>query len=343
MFSKVLGKNPSGSDLERIKSSPNYRNGAFQNQSPTEITLKDASFLKMMRDFLNKPKGTTPNFPIPAIETDLKTLASLKPAIVWFGHSSYFIKYRGVNILIDPVLSQNASPISAFAKSFPGSNIYSESDFPDIDVMILTHDHYDHLDYKTILQFTKRVKHFYVSLGVESHLKYWGVESARISSFDWWDSVTTKEGFTLTSAPGRHFAGRTLIRNKTLWGSFILQMDKYSIFIGGDSGYDTHFKEIGDKFGHFDIAFLESGQYNRLWPYIHLAPEEAITAAKDLNAKLLFPVHWGKFALAFHDWEEPIERVMQEARSQGMAVTTPMIGEAFYLGESFPAREWWKV
>lgn len=342
MFSKVLGRNPSGKDLERIKASPNYYDGAFQNQSPTEITLKEASFFKMMRDFLNKPASARPKKEIMSIKTDLRALSSQKPAIVWFGHSSYFIKYNDICILIDPVLTGSASPVSGFAKSFPGSDIYSASDFPQIDMMILTHDHYDHLDYKTILELSHKVKHFYVSLGLESHLKYWGVSADRIISFDWWDSATTKEGFQLTSAPGRHFSGRTFVRNKTLWGSFILRMDEYSIFIGGDSGYDTHFKEVGERFGPFDIAFLESGQYNKLWPYIHLVPEEAVSAAKDLKAKLLMPVHWGKFALAFHDWDEPIIRVKKEARVQEINVATPLIGEAFHLGEAYPEKEWWK-
>ncbi len=343
MFSRVLGRNPTGSDLERMRASPNYYEGAFHNMSPTEITLKEASFFKMMRDFLNKPAGASPKKVIPSLKTDLKLLSSEKPAIVWFGHSSYFIKYNEVNILVDPVLSGNASPVSVFAKSFSGSDIYSASDFPDIDIMILTHDHYDHLDYKTIRAFSGKVKHFYVTLGVESHLKYWGVDAEKITSFDWWDTVTMKNQFQLASAPGRHFSGRSFVRNKTLWGSFILRMDQYSIFIGGDSGYDTHFKEIGDKFGPFDIVFLESGQYNKLWPYIHLSPEEAVTAARDLKAKLLFPVHWGKFALAFHDWDEPITRVIKESRLQGINVAIPVIGEAFYLGEAYPHKEWWKT
>ena len=342
MFAKVLGRNPGGADLARVKSSANYYDGTFHNQSPTEITLKEASFFKMMRDFLNKPESATPKKIVPSVKTDLKSLPSEKPAIVWFGHSSYFIKYRNINVLIDPVFSGNASPVSAFAKSFPGSDIYTTADFPGIDIMILTHDHYDHLDYKTILQFANKVKHFYVSLGVESHLKYWGIAADRITSFDWWDSKLTPEGFQLTSTPARHFSGRSFTRNKTLWSSFILKMDEYSIFIGGDSGYDRHFKEIGSKFGPFDIVFLESGQFNKLWPYIHLLPEETVTAAKDLKAKLLLPVHWGKFALAFHDWDEPIKRVLKEAKLQKVNVTTPMIGEAFCLGEAYPEKEWWK-
>ncbi len=343
MIGKVLGKNPSGEDLEKIKRSANFRNGIFQNLSATEITLKEASFFKMLANFLNKPESSSPPKTLPSVKTDLKSLPSEKPVLVWFGHSSYLIKYKGINILVDPIFSGSASPVSGFAKSFPGSDIYSPDDFPEIDIMILTHDHYDHLDYPTIQAFSKIVKHYYVSLGLESHLKYWGIGADRITSFDWWDSAVTPEGFKLTAAPARHFSGRSFVRNKTLWSSFILKMDEYSIFIGGDSGYDTHFKSIGEEFGPFDMALLESGQYNPLWPYIHLMPEETVSAAVDLKAKLLLPVHWGKFALSFHNWDEPVERVLAAAKKQNLHVATPMIGEPVIIGESCPETRWWNL
>lgn len=261
--------------------------------------------------------------------------------LIWFGHSSYLISYKGTTILVDPVLSGNASPVSFFAKSFAGTDIYTADDFPHIDVMILTHDHYDHLDYKTIRDLQLKTTHYYVPLGVASHLKFWGVEADKITSLNWWESAPISGGFKLTATPARHFSGRGLKRNQTLWTSYVLRMDPFSIFIGGDSGYDTHFREIGDNFGPFDLAILESGQYNPMWPYIHLSPEESVKASNDLRAELLLPVHWGKFALAFHNWDEPVLRVLKAAKEFNLKVTTPMIGEQLLLGSVHPDKEWW--
>lgn len=342
MFNKVLGKNPSGKDLEHIRQSPNYSRGVFHNQSPTEVMIKEASLTRMLSDFATKPKSTKPPRPIPSVKTDLKALRSENPVVVWFGHSSYLIKYKGVSILVDPVFSGSASPVPAFARSFPGSDVYKPDDFPEVDVMILTHDHYDHLDYKTIRSFAGRVDHFYVSLGLESHLIYWGVDPSRITSFDWWDTHITAQGFQLTATPARHFSGRSFARFKTLWSSFVLKMDEHLIFLGGDSGYDSHFWEIGERFGPFDLVILESGQYNKQWPYIHLMPEETVKAAHDLKAKLLLPVHWGKFSLAFHDWDEPVKKVIHAAEKSNMNVATPRIGEPLILGENPPQDRWWE-
>ncbi|SDM15905.1 L-ascorbate metabolism protein UlaG, beta-lactamase superfamily [Daejeonella rubra] len=340
---RILGRNPSGEDLLLFNGSSNYRKGAFQNESFTDLRLKDASFFKMMRLLINKPKTVNPSFSLPSVKTDLRLLDSEGPLIIWFGHSSYLIRYMGMTILVDPVLSGRVSPVSFFGNSFPGTDIYSPEDFPDIDLMILTHDHYDHLDYKTISAFSAKTRHFYVPLGLDAHLKFWGIDSAKITSMDWWQTVTTAGGFQLTSTPARHFTGRSLKRNQTLWTSFVLKMGAVSIFIGGDSGYDTHFKTIGDKFGPFNIAILESGQYNDMWPYIHLRPEESVRAAIELQADLLLPVHWGKFALAFHDWDEPVKRVLSEAAEQKLSVTTPMIGEPIFLGSVHPDKEWWSL
>lgn len=341
MIGRALGQNPAGEDLRQIRDSINYRDGAFQNLKPTEITLKEASFFKMLRDFINKPKSASPPISLPGIKTDLRSLNSEEPVLIWFGHSSYLISYKGTTILVDPVLSGNASPVSFFAKSFAGTDIYTADDFPHIDVMILTHDHYDHLDYKTIRDLQLKTTHYYVPLGVASHLKFWGVEADKITSLNWWESAPISGGFKLTATPARHFSGRGLKRNQTLWTSYVLRMDPFSIFIGGDSGYDTHFREIGDNFGPFDLAILESGQYNPMWPYIHLSPEESVKASNDLRAELLLPVHWGKFALAFHNWDEPVLRVLKAAKEFNLKVTTPMIGEQLLLGSVHPDKEWW--
>jgi L-ascorbate metabolism protein UlaG (beta-lactamase superfamily) len=338
---RTFGRNPSGKDVETIKTSSNYRDGVFQNLSQTESLAKGASTLKIMWRFFNKPTNTAPPKPLPSIKTDLKSLADDKTSIVWFGHSSYFIHINGKNILVDPVLGGYASPFSFTGKSFKGSDIYTVDDLPAIDILILTHDHYDHLDYKTVTKLGSRTKNICTSAGVGSHLRYWGIEAGIITEFDWWDSKQISHDIEIISAPARHFSGRSFTRNKTLWSSFILKAGDHRIYIGADSGYDSHFKTIGEKYGPFDIALLECGQYNEWWPYIHMMPEETVLASIDLKAKVLMPVHWGKFALGLHPWDEPVKRVVAKANELNVKVTTPMIGEPVILNESLPVKEWW--
>lgn len=338
---KAFGKNPHGKRLEAILRSVNYKNGFFENLTPTQLMMAKSSMIAMTWRFMNKPKNTAPSKPLPSIKTDLKKLSSDKPLIVWFGHSSYFILISGKNILVDPVLSGRASPFALGGKSFAGTDIYTPDDLPEIDVLLLTHDHYDHLDHRTIKKLKSKIKSICCSLGVASHLIYWGIDENLITEFDWWEHKKI-DGIELIAAPARHFSGRSLVRNKTLWSSFILRSAGYTIYIGSDSGYDSHFKIIGEKYGPFDIAILETGQYNEDWALIHMMPEEAVQAAIDLNAKIMLPVHWGKFALAFHAWQDPIDRVMLKAKELQVRVTTPMIGEPVVLDQSYPDKLWWK-
>jgi len=337
----IFGSNPKGKHLERLKQSPNYKKNGFENLSPTPVMAKDGSYTKMLRDYFNRSKNTAPPFALPSVKTDLKNIKDAEPVIVWFGHSSYFIRINNKNILVDPVFSGSASPISFMVKSFAGSDVYTPGDFPEIDVLIITHDHYDHLDYKTILELKPKIRSVYCSLGVGAHLALWGFDENSITEMDWWQSQKIDTGLSLTTAPGRHFSGRGLTRAKTLWSSFVLRAGIYNLFLGGDSGYDVHFKEIGNRFGPFDIAMLESGQYNTSWPYIHMMPEETVQAAIDLKAKVLMPVHWGKFTLAFHEWNDPVKRVLAKAAELKLAVTTPMIGEPVVLDVSYPDKHWW--
>jgi len=305
---------------------------------PAEI-----SYWKMLKEFIHKNKNTAPPGKLPSVKTDLVNLNSSKPVIVWFGHSSYFIRIENKNFLIDPVFSGNAAPLSFMIKAFPGSNIYQPEDLPAIDYLILTHDHYDHLDFKTVRKLRNKVNNIYCSLGVSSHFKYWGFDINKITEMDWWGSIQLDENISLTAAPARHFSGRGIKRGQTFWSSFILKTKDHNLYLGGDSGYDSHFKEIGDKYGPFDIAILEAGQYNTMWPYIHMMPEETVQAAVDLKAKSLLPVHWGKFTLALHAWDEPIKRVTEKAQSLNMKVYTPKIGQPLILGDSFQSENWWDL
>ncbi|MCX6273606.1 MAG: MBL fold metallo-hydrolase [Bacteroidetes bacterium] len=340
-MSKVFGKLPTGKRLERIKANTNYKVGAFQNQSVTSVMAEGHSFGKILKDYYRKPKTTEPSLPIPSIKTNLKELNGLSPTIVWFGHSSYLLNINGKNILVDPVFSGSASPFSFMVKGYKGTDVFKETDFPDLDVILLTHDHYDHLDYNSILKLKSITKKFCVSLGVASHLEYWGIDKNIITEFEWWQSAEIFPGMMLTAAPARHFSGRGIRRGKTLWSSFILKTSDHNLYLGGDSGYDTHFKEIGQKYGPFDIAILESGQYNPGWKNIHMMPEETVQASIDLNANVLLPVHWGKFTLSLHPWNEPIQRLIKKAGELNVKVTTPLIGQEVILGKSYPAEVWW--
>jgi L-ascorbate metabolism protein UlaG (beta-lactamase superfamily) len=343
MSLKITGKLPSGKYLEKLKQSPNHKRGAFQNLSHTPMKPDDISYWKMMREFFKKNKDTAPPGLLPSVKTDLNKLSSAKPVIVWFGHSSYLIRIENKNFLIDPVFSGNAAPLSFMVKAFPGSNIYKPEDMPAIDYLILTHDHYDHLDFKTVRKLKTKIDKIYCSLGVGSHLKYWGFDVNKITEMDWWEAQQLENNISLTAAPARHFSGRGIKRGQTFWSSFILKTRDHNLYLGGDSGYDSHFKEIGNKYGPFEIAILEAGQYNTMWPYIHMMPEETVQAAVDLNAKALLPVHWGKFTLAMHAWNDPVKRVLDKAKELNMKVLTPKIGQPLVLDDNFQSESWWEI
>ncbi len=337
----VFGKHPDGEILTRIEQSENFRQGSFQNIEPTEVMLKEASTFKVLKQFMDKPSTTEPSNILPSVKTDLKNLASDQPVIVWFGHSSYLIRYHNFTILVDPVFSGYASPIGIFGKAFPGSDVYSVDDLPSIDLLILTHDHYDHLDYNTIAKLHPKVKQIIAPLGLNAHLEHWDVEADKIQTLDWWQTFSVNDSLVVTATPSRHFSGRGFLRGRTLWSSFVVQWNGLTFFIGGDSGYDSQFKKIGEKFGPFDIAMLETGQYGENWPLIHMMPEQVATAAQHLKAKLVLPVHWAKFALSNHAWTEPIERLVKSAEGK-IELTTPMIGEPVVLGTKVPTGAWWR-
>ncbi|HMG67845.1 MAG TPA: MBL fold metallo-hydrolase, partial [Chitinophagaceae bacterium] len=278
---------------------------------------------------------------LPSVKTDLLHLDPSKNYLVWFGHSSYFIQIDGKKILVDPVFSGNASPLPT-TKSFPGSDVYTTGDLPEIDYLFLSHDHWDHLDYETILKLKPMVKQVITSLGTAAHLEFWGFDKKKIFEKDWKDEIILESGFIVNTASARHFAGRTFKRNRSLWMSFILQTPSMKLFLGGDSGYDTHFAEIGNKYGPFDLAILECGQYNPYWKYIHMMPEETVQAGFDLKAKKILPVHWAKFSLSLHDWDDSIKRVTLEASKKNLPVLHPMIGEVVDLNGPGIFSRWWE-
>ncbi|MGQ2983522.1 MBL fold metallo-hydrolase [Flavobacterium sp.] len=338
-----FGRLPSGERQARIELSPNYKEGQFQNLSHTPALKEGVSMLRVLYEFFfNKSKRSKPRETLPSQKINLYDLDPNENVLVWFGHSSYFMQVDGKKILADPVFSGNASPVKFTTKAFAGADVYGVQDMPEIDILIITHDHWDHLDYETILKLKPKVKKVVTGLGTAEHLQTWGYDMARVEERDWNESITLGSGFTIYTTPARHFAGRTFTRNKAMWMSFVLQSPSFRIFLGGDSGYDYFFKEIGERFGPFDLAILECGQYNANWEYIHMLPEQVVAAAHDLKTKKLLPVHWAKFSLALHDWDEPIIRVTTEAEKQGMPILTPMIGEKVSLDKPQVFRKWWE-
>lgn len=292
--------------------------------------------------FFRKSPRTKPKNPIPTEYTELNQLPHGE-YLVWFGHSSYYLQTAGLKFLIDPVMSGHASPLAGVTKAFAGTDPYQVKDLPDLDYLLISHDHYDHLDYETVEALQPKVKKVVCGLGVGAHLEKWGFTEAQIIEVDWHDVVKINAETQLHILPARHFSGRLFTRNNTLWVSFLLETDKKKIYLGGDSGYDKHFKAIGDQFGPIDLAILENGQYNPAWHEIHFLPGENLQAALDLKAKSLMPVHSGKFDLALHDWDEPLKEIMRRNEAYGFPLITPKIGELVRLDDSSQKfKHWWE-
>ncbi len=339
----VFGGKFSGRRLKRMKQSPNFKDGVFQNLSFTPSVAEGFTMRQVLWEFLtDKTENKKPGHLFPTQKTNLKNEPVSDNFLVWMGHSSYYFQLDGKKFLVDPVFSGNASPIPGTTKAFAGTDVYSAEDFPEIDFLIISHDHYDHLDYITVKNLRPKIKHIICGLGVGAHFERWGFDKEKITELDWYEGQDIAKGFKITSTPARHFSGRRFKRNNTLWSSFVLETQTKKIFLGGDSGYDFHFKEIGAKFGPFDWAILENGQYNEKWRYIHTLPEEFINVVEDLDVKNVLPVHSSKFALAQHAWNEPLQKVLENSRGRNFKVATPMIGEKLNLNDDSQVfTAWW--
>lgn len=340
-----FGKSPQGDRLDRVKQSPNYKNGSFKNVNFTPFVSEGNSMTKITLDFIfRKYPRTSPIDPIPSQKTDLKSLPLDQDILIWFGHSSYYFQLKGKRFLVDPVFSGYASPVSFTSRSFPGTDVYTAADFPEIDYLLISHDHYDHLDYKTITELKPKIKQVICGLGVGSHFEHWGFEMDLIIEKDWNERIELSSDLILHTATARHFSGRAFTRNNTLWMSYLVEAENYKLYIGGDSGYDSHFAELGQKFGGIDLAILDNGQYNVAWREIHLMPEEVLKASSDLRAKRLFPVHSSKFVLATHAWDEPLTRITEYNQANYVCpLVTPKIGEIVFLRDSDQVfSNWWE-
>ncbi|MCI7599774.1 MAG: MBL fold metallo-hydrolase [Megasphaera sp.] len=329
--------------LARIQASPHYKNGEFQPDVPHEPVNADMSFWK---SFLFPKAGfNIPAEPMKSEKTDLKALPRDEDVVVWMGHSSFYMQLDGKKILIDPVAAQYAAPVPFIDKAFEGSNVYGPEDIPDdIDVMVLSHDHWDHLDYDFVKKIEPKVKQVVTGLGNGGYYEKWGYPLAKIHETDWNEEVKLDDGLSVWVLPTRHFSGRLLKRNQTLPASFAFITANRKVYYSGDGGYDGRFQQIGQAFGGFDLAIMEDGQYNQNWHSVHMMPEESAQAAEEIGARAVIPCHNGKYALSMHSWQEPYERLEQASQGKNYRLLTPKIGELVRIGDASQTfTKWWKA
>lgn len=287
--SPQLGQDPQSEDIARLQESPRYIDGHFKNEIPTSMDMGLSESWESLVEFFTA-EHTFPPKPIPSSFEDLNQPVDSGTHITWFGHSAVLVELDGKRIMIDPMLGKAAAPVPFMATRYTYESTIPLDDLGYFDAVIISHDHYDHLDYETIEKIKENVGHFVTPLGVGSHLRSWGISSGRITELDWWDT-TAVEGVRFIAAPSRHFSGRGFEQNLTLWSSWVIQGEKDKIYFSGDGGYGPHFKEIGEKLGPFDFAMIECGQYNYKWKQIHMFPEESVQASIDVKTKAMMPIH----------------------------------------------------
>jgi L-ascorbate metabolism protein UlaG (beta-lactamase superfamily) len=339
----TFGASPSKQDRESYRSFNHYKDGKFVNQNPTDMKMDVSAILSLMKDSLTGKAERSPSTPIP-ISLNWDKIHSNEDCLTWFGHSTMLLTLDKKKILIDPMFGHTPSPVS-----FVGTKRYSEDlldvieKLPPIDVVLITHDHYDHLDYPSMIRLKNKVRHFFVPLGVAAHLLKWGINEDRITECNWWDEVKW-EGLTIASVPSQHFSGRGLFnRNSTLWNGWVILGENQRIYTSGDGGYGPHFKQVGEKYGPFDLTLMEGGQYDRRWSAIHMQPEESVQAHLDVKGKNMMLIHWGAFTLAYHSWTDPVERAISAALEKQVNIIAPRLGETVLLNGNLAApKTWWK-
>ncbi|MFT7352637.1 MAG: L-ascorbate metabolism protein UlaG (beta-lactamase superfamily) [Flavobacterium sp.] len=342
-MSKQFGAKPKKADIQKYEKSPNWDGSKFVNLVDTTMSITLRTLPKLLyKQFCDK-KNREPSKPLKVIpfDKDKWNAAGNETKYIWYGHSVIVLKINNLNIAIDPMFGPDAAPIAPFAvKRFSRNTLEILDTLPELDLVLLSHDHYDHLDFDSITKLKTKVKAFYVALGVKRHLEAWGIDSERITEFDWWEKQTFQT-IDITFTPSRHFSGRGLTdRAKSLWGGWVLKTEKENIWFSGDSGYGTHFKEIGKRLGPFGFGFMESGQYNDNWSQIHMTPEESVQAAKDAGVTNKIPVHWSGFALAQHTWTEPAERFVAASEKEESDYHLPRIGEMYSIKDTDRIK-WW--
>ncbi|MCB0516354.1 MAG: MBL fold metallo-hydrolase [Chitinophagales bacterium] len=330
---------------EQYQKSPNWHEGVFKNLEATQVGVDWRKMPGILCRQLKGHKQGTPSQALPVLPFDGEKFldANASPKFIWYGHSVLLMRLHHQNILIDPMFGDDASPIAPKkTKRFSNNTLQIIETLPEIDLVLISHDHYDHLDYESMLQLKQKVKHFFVAMGVKRHLISWGIAAEKISEFDWWDTRDFQQ-IQITFTPTRHFSGRGISSMaKCLWGGWAFKTPTENIWFSGDGGYGAHFAEIGKKLGPFDLAFMECGQYNQNWTQMHMFPHESVQAAINVKAKIAVPVHWAGFNLSYeHAWYEPAEHFVQSTQELPLKTLTPSLGEIFYLQE-VPVSFWWE-
>ncbi|MFD0590403.1 MBL fold metallo-hydrolase [Paenibacillus sp. GCM10027627] len=324
---------------------PHYTGTRFQYPVPTRMTTNLKDMFPVAWEFIKGSPSRKPSAPLPSATLHADSFqAPSNPRLIWFGHSAAMLQMEGLTLLIDPMFGIAPSPFPFVGGKRFGRKLPMELEaLPTIDYVLISHDHYDHLDYGTIRALKPKVGRFIAPLGVGNHLIRWGVEKERITELDWWGEMKLGE-IKLACTPARHFSGRgTSSRDSTLWCSWVIHGREAKVFFSGDSGYGPHFKQIGERYGPFDLTMMECGQYDEKWAAIHMLPEETVLAHEDVRGDVLMPIHWGSFTLALHDWDDPAERVSKEAERRGVRLAMPLIGQSMAIGAgAYPTRKWWR-
>ncbi len=336
----TFGGEMQGERLARMQASPQYVKGRFENSPPYQ---NDLAMLQNIRDY-SGGQQREPGFDIPVLalapdSLKLPPLAGMRA--IWLGHSTVLIEVDGVRILTDPALSQRASPFQFAGPARLHPPPIELARLESIDAVLISHDHYDHLDRDTILQLARGGSHFFVPLGIGAHLERWSVPANVIHELDWWDKRVFK-GVEIHSTPARHYSGRRSMDNSTLWSSWMIRGAGYSTYYSGDTGYGPHFSAIRQRLGSPDLTLMKIGAYGNSWLGIHMDPESAVQAHLDLGARTLLPVHWATFNLSYHAWNEPILRALAAASAKGVQLITPRVGEAYEHGAAFQSQAWYR-
>jgi L-ascorbate metabolism protein UlaG (beta-lactamase superfamily) len=335
---RSLGVRPA----DDFSSSPQWHDGAFHNRLPAQV-VEEGSRASMAKDFATKGRSGRPRRPVHTVTPELPAQAT-ELAATWLGHATVLLEVEGQWVLVDPVWSERVSPSATVGPRRNHPVPMPLADLPPIDVVLISHDHYDHLDTATIdaLDAGGDGPVFVVPLGIGSHLRGWGVPEAKVVELDWEESHRVG-GLTLTCTEARHFSGRGLTNNLTLWSSWVVAGERVKVFFGGDTGWTPAFSGIGEQHGPFDLTVLPIGAYDTRWSDVHMDPAEAVRAHRQVGGGVMLPIHWATFDLAFHEWAAPAEWVREEAAEHGVRLATPAPGERFEIGGELPAEPWWRA
>ncbi|MFH2056928.1 MAG: MBL fold metallo-hydrolase [bacterium] len=342
---RQFGGKPSGARLERMLRSPNFNGAEFVNQHGVTLSFTFSEYLTMFREFFFG-KDRSPQVEIPVRKLSREDFAHASDSglsFTWLGHSTVLLEIDGVRILTDPVFGRKASPSSLYGPTRFHEIPVALEDLPRLDAVIISHDHYDHLDMETVVELAQTGTIFVTALGVGAHLEAWQIDPAQIVELDWWEEYSPADRLRLICTPAQHFSGRGIFdgRNKTLWSTWAIVGPQHRVFFCGDTGEMPEFKEIGQQFGPFDLALMKIGAYSEMWPDIHLTPEQAVRMHRQLHGGVFLPIHWGTFDLALHDWDEPIKDLVTIAAQEEVSLVTPYPGQRLDIDSLPPVNRWW--